>query len=262
VCLTSAAFYRLRQALVSALGLRRGEVRPTTSLQSVFPWRARRKLWVNLQQSTRLGVPDLQFPAVILAILLALGLMAGIAISFGLLKQLMVAPYMPHFGIFTYLLVAVGIGFVTFFCLESIARPFAVAFPGGSTNVADVTRLVVAQSYGQLAGAVGEWNRTEVWESLCEILGDLAGIPAKTIRPDHKLTHDSKMDYAILEACCFIVNLEVGIAWVLAKAISCSGSDVDYSGIENWYGCPAKVYEVRTERAASDCARADCSKAK
>src|SRR5262245_23237054 len=48
-CLSSATFYRLRQALCDQTGVERREIAPGTSLASLFPAQSRRASWRDWQ---------------------------------------------------------------------------------------------------------------------------------------------------------------------------------------------------------------------
>lgn len=61
-CLTSAAFYRLRRALLSIADMPRNLVRPNTRLELLFPWRSRRSWWRQLEVHLQFTLPPLTYP--------------------------------------------------------------------------------------------------------------------------------------------------------------------------------------------------------
>jgi hypothetical protein len=59
-CLTTAAFYRIRRALVDALGLERRQIRPSTPLAVILPEHNRRENWRRIQKAMRWKLPGVQ----------------------------------------------------------------------------------------------------------------------------------------------------------------------------------------------------------
>ncbi|MBO2010547.1 hypothetical protein [Hymenobacter negativus] len=71
-CATQRTFYRLRRALM-AQGLTRAEIVPRAQLQTLFPWRQRRRLWRELQQTSMLPLPRLRMSALLFVAMWAVG---------------------------------------------------------------------------------------------------------------------------------------------------------------------------------------------
>lgn len=81
-CLTSAAFYRTRHAIVGTLGMERREIRPSTLLAALLPRSNRRANWRHIQAAMKLKVPDLRHPGWIQLSLLTAGVVLAMATGF------------------------------------------------------------------------------------------------------------------------------------------------------------------------------------
>lgn len=81
-CLTSAAFYRTRRAIIGTLGMERREIRPSTPREAILPRSNRRKNWHRIQASMKLKVPDLRHPGGIQLSLLTAGVVLAMVTGF------------------------------------------------------------------------------------------------------------------------------------------------------------------------------------
>src|SRR5580658_5428920 len=58
LCLTSAAFYRMRRGIVAALGIERHQVKPSTLLDAILPRNDRHDAWRRIQAAMELKLPE------------------------------------------------------------------------------------------------------------------------------------------------------------------------------------------------------------
>ena len=94
-CLSAAAFYRVRQLLISVTGAERSHVRPRTDMQTLIPALRRKAAWRRMARSSDLRLPSLALPrwGVPLAIVLTALLISLAVFAVGWpLSLILVAP--------------------------------------------------------------------------------------------------------------------------------------------------------------------------
>jgi hypothetical protein len=181
-CLTSAAFYRTRRALVETLGLDRRQIKPATPLEVVLPKDTRRDKWLRIQDATRLKLPDLQYTGWSVMTLLAVGV--ALTLGPGLYWR-------AGAGMLALLFI---LGLVAGGFLIKISPQLAVVFPHDEATVGDLARDLLALNHGQLVAAVGSWSRDEVWETLCRVIVIQTGVEREKIRPEAGIVDDLGVD--------------------------------------------------------------------
>jgi hypothetical protein len=184
-CLTSIAFYRARRGLVDTLGLDRRDVRPSTTLEPILPWRKRRRLWTSIQAKTELRIPSLRHPGWIQVLLIAAGLVAAIL-------TLRLSPVRLNVAI------AGAVSLLGGLCagvlLIRITPPLAVALPSGVATVGDLARNILAINYPHLLEEVGQQNRRDVWDTLCIIMVEQLGVKANQLLPEASIVDDLRVE--------------------------------------------------------------------
>jgi hypothetical protein len=186
--LTSAAFYRLRRALIEYRGFSRREIRPSTPLAKLLPWRTRRAAWIAIQDEMQLRLPDLEYPGWIQLIFLALAIaFASAPFAFGWIEMAF-APLIVS-------LLVVGLG--SYVALTRSAVFLATAFPSGHGTVGETALDLLALNHAGLAAQLripGAANSAEVWLILTRLLELQLRIPAEQIHPSDRLVADLGID--------------------------------------------------------------------
>jgi acyl carrier protein len=183
VCLSSAAFYRLRRVLTGTYGVAREQIRLATPMEGIIPADERRIQWRSLGQL--LGewrLPELERPLWLRRTLLWPALTTAVlGALIGLLAH----------GTTSYL----GWGFALSALLLLIPAyrltvPLAVCIPGECETVRDTVRTFLRMNHGAMAVSVGQVNEVEVWQSLCSIIGLNLGVDAKSLTPETRFVED------------------------------------------------------------------------
>ena len=177
-CLTSAAFYRTRRALVETLGLDRRQVKPATPLEVILPEDTRREKWLRIQDATRLKLQNLQYTGWSVMTLLAV----GVALTVG--PGVFMRAGAGGLALLFFLGLVAG-GF-----LLRISPELAVEFPHDEATVGDLARDVLALNHGRLAAEVGSWSKDEVWETLCRVIVMQTGVEREKIGPEARIVDD------------------------------------------------------------------------
>lgn len=181
-CLTSAAFYRTRRAIIDSLGVSRREVKPSARLDQIFPRRRRREHWRRVQNAMTLDLPALQHPVSLQIGLITTGVTA--TVGAGIYRGVSV-PWVCL--LFMTGVVAGGI-------LIRLSPALASAFPNGNVTVGDLAKDVLAVNHARLVKDVGAWNEKDVWTSLCRVIVLQTGVRPEKITPDARLVHDLRID--------------------------------------------------------------------
>ena len=174
-CLTSAAFHRTRRGIVSALGIDRREIRPSTLLEAILPRKTRCEKWRQLQRTMKLRMPNLRLP---------LWIFLGFLVS---VIALAMVPALHHGANFVWVP-------LWFFAGLKLAPRFAVAFPKRDATVGDLARDVLALNYGLLASENITWNESGVWEAVCRIVVLETGVAREKVKPEARVCDDLGID--------------------------------------------------------------------
>jgi hypothetical protein len=179
VCVTSAAFYRLRRALGEVCGVPRERVRPQTQLEDLVPLPDRPRIWQELQaRLSNLHLPPLRRPAwlarrIEAASLVPLYLAAVCSIVLMvLLGHTPVAPLVWMFAVLG--CPVVGIVGVFLVCRVACRRTeqYAVHIPPTCATVRDlVYALVSGHSAAPMVSDTARASDKEIWGTLCAIVG-------------------------------------------------------------------------------------------
>jgi acyl carrier protein len=186
ICLTSAAFYRVRRAIMKALGCKRTSISLSTSLEKLLPQDDRRKKWRQIQQEMTLDLPDLILPEWIFLSC------AGAGIFLSLIECIhhkiefvnyLVCPLMGFIaGIFFYVLLA------------AIAKPLAIKFPNDSKTVGDLAEHLRDKNFGRLSQELGGWNKDEVLNVLRRLIVKQLGVSTEKLELDARFVDDLGMN--------------------------------------------------------------------
>jgi hypothetical protein len=179
VCVTSAAFYRLRRALGEVCRVPRERVRPGSRLEDLVPLDDRPRHWQELQ--ARLGnlyLPRLRRPAWLArrleaasAVPLFLAAFCGIVLM-ALLGHTQVGPLIAIFTVVG--CPVVGIAGMFLVCRVACRRTerYAVYLPPGCATVRDtVYALVSGHPADPVVSDTVRAGDKEIWGTLCAIVG-------------------------------------------------------------------------------------------
>jgi hypothetical protein len=195
VCVTSAAFYRLRRALGEVCGVPREHVRPQARLEDLVPLPDRPSAWHELQaRLSNLHLPPLRRPAwlarrIEAASLIPLYLAVGCTIVLmALLRDTPAAPILAGFAVLG--CPAVGIAGMFLVCRVACRRTehYAVHIPPTCATVRDtVYALIGGHSAMPLVSDTARASDREIWGTLCAIVG------AELDRPPESFTRASTL---------------------------------------------------------------------
>lgn len=179
ICVTSAAFYRLRRVLGEVCGVPRERVRPRARLEDLVPLHDRRRYWQELQgRLNNLHLPPLRRPAwlsgrIEAASLAPLFLAAACAIVLmALLHHTPAAAFVALFAVLG--CPVVGIAGMFYVCRVACRRTeqYAVHFPPSCATVRDmVYALVSGPSASPVVSGTARACDREIWGTLCAIVG-------------------------------------------------------------------------------------------
>jgi hypothetical protein len=171
-CLTTVAFYRVRRAIISVLGVERRIVEPQTPLDLLIPEKNRRETWREIQNAMKLGLPELEHSGSILSEFVA-GSVA-VTVGGGIYARVGAA------GLAGLFVVGVVIGGL----LLQLAPTLAVAFPHRQATVGDLARDVAAMNHARLIEEIGGWNKNDVLETVCQLITRQTDVPREMISPE------------------------------------------------------------------------------
>jgi hypothetical protein len=195
VCVTSAAFYRLRRALGEVCGVPRQNVRPAAHLEQLVPLHDRRRYWQDLQ--ARLGnlrLPSLRRPAWLVKrieaasnVPLVLATICAIALLV-LLRHTPAAVGVVTFGVLLGVPV-VGFAGMVLVCRVACRRTehYAVHIPPTCATVRNLVYALVSRPTAapMVTDAVRASDK-EIWGALCAIVG------GQIDRPPESFTRGSR----------------------------------------------------------------------
>lgn len=199
VCVTSAAFYRLRRALGEVCGVPREQVLTRARLEDLVPLADRPRLWRELRaRLSNLHLPPLRRPAWLVRRLeaasmvpLVLGLVGvvGIAALIAVLGDTAAAGALLGIG----LLVVPILGILGMFpvcqALCSRTEHYAVLIPPACATVRDmVYTLVSRHPAAPMVSDAARASDKEVWGTLCAIVGGQLDRPLDSFAKDSTFT--------------------------------------------------------------------------
>jgi hypothetical protein len=196
VCVTSAAFYRLRRALMEVCGVPRERVRTQARLEDLVPLHDRWRYWQALRaRLSNLHLPPLRRPPP-LAKLLEVASMIPLAlmvlctlVAVGVLAHTPAAPLV--LGVM--LLACPVVGVVGMFLVCHVACGFteryAVHIPAGCATVRDmVYTLVMRHPAAPMVSDTARASDREIWGTLCTIVGSEFGREPASFTRDSNFT--------------------------------------------------------------------------
>jgi acyl carrier protein len=169
VCLSQRAFNLVRKSLCKHPPLTRRDVTPATELSLLLPAPVRRGVLHSLAADLGTALPaQLKRPnwltAILFGVSILVGLLAAIAFPFTSIGSLLVFPS-----------IAVLTGCVAFLT----TKPFQTEFPKSVSNVAALSRWVVAHKPDLAASPQVAWTREQVAARVREIVIDTLGCEKK-----------------------------------------------------------------------------------
>jgi hypothetical protein len=187
ICLTSAAFYRLRRVLITTFGAERKQVRLATPLEILIPPDERRHHWHHLGECLgRWRLPELERPRWLRCGLFLPSL--AITIS-GMALGMMTRREISLFGWG----LAIG-GLLLLFLGYKLTVSLVVCIPAECKTVRETVHTLLRMNYGDMAASAGRIYEPEIWQSLCAIIGANLGVDAKILTPDTRFVEDLGTD--------------------------------------------------------------------
>lgn len=184
-CLTSAAFYRVRSALTSELGIERRSVKPSTLLAPLIPSRDRRQKWPLIARKMGLNLPKLRHSTWLQLSCYVVGIgVAMLPLVFGMVSW----KFVPS------VLALSLLGFAAAGLFLRFSPTLAIALPKERMTVGDLSKDVVALNHAKLIEQVRGWNEREVWETICRLIMILTGIKRDKLTPEAAIVGDLGID--------------------------------------------------------------------
>jgi hypothetical protein len=180
-CLNAITFYRLRRTFMELFGTPRIKMSPATSLCELMPWKTRKKQWRSIQDHLDYILPKLMWPVWLLVIALVF---TGSALYFlfGLAPLRAMGSVSVLAGIVGFVALLVPVCFVL--------NPVAREFPSGCVTLGDLTKLILARNYGQIAARHGMSSEKEVIQSLVVLVAEETAIDIAKLSPDTRFPED------------------------------------------------------------------------
>lgn len=181
-CLSQTALYRLRTALVNALGIKRSEIKPQTPLAEFMPTKTRKTQWEKLSQEVRLSVPELRYPG---------WLQVWLAIAFVGTAVSMFAGYRflktPDAGML-WMVLPWPWGAFWLAAVPALIAPFKRELP--LRTVGDLTEFIAVHEHSLLVDQQGGWNQRGAMNTLYKIISEQTGVPIHKILPETRFPED------------------------------------------------------------------------
>lgn len=181
-CLTSRAFYRLRQAFVHTVGVARENVQPAGDLALLLPWRHRRGLWHNLQQSLELNLPRLKRPPIVTGILMLAVFLGALCSAIGSVGAGLVTSYIA-FGM-VFLLGGMA--------AYELSRPVAKVLP--CRTVGELTTMIVVGNRAALVEKGIGWTAEDVFTTVRALIVDHFDVPQERVVREARIVADLGLD--------------------------------------------------------------------
>jgi acyl carrier protein len=184
VCLSSAIFYRARRALCHLFAWQRQDVCLESSLEDLLPEGDRRRHWQHLRDALHpFAVPELQKPLWLQA---ALGTGMIVSLLCSLTACVLQPPTVPTAPLLAGLLLAVGLARV-------LTRPLAVCLPRRCQTMRGLV-LCMGGDRDQAFNDLRRLDDQEVWEQLCQIIGEHLGVDPARLKPETSFVYDLGAD--------------------------------------------------------------------
>jgi hypothetical protein len=183
-CVSNVAFYKLRRALMTVFGICRSDVRLSLDLDTLIRTH-RRKRWSDLQQALGLRLPQLVRPLWVTIITTAIGFSVIVGACFLLGKTL------------GFSATCIGLPIVVCivpYLLYLVTVPLATTFRSEFATVGGLTKAVLRKNYGALSDHCQRASPTEIWSSLCALIGEELGVRPNQLTADTNFVKDLKID--------------------------------------------------------------------
>jgi hypothetical protein len=180
-CLYSMTFFKVRQAMVSALNVARNAVQPKAAISSLLTKNRCRKLR-ELQTITNFQMPELYRPYWVVYAAALLTAVLAIASPFVLHVRV------GHGAIWLILGMSIVFGYVSAW----LTKFLAFAIPPEYATVELFVRGVMARNYWTIVREAEQHaNAEEAWKVLQEIVGKQRNVPPERITQETSLTSGS-----------------------------------------------------------------------
>lgn len=180
-CVTSHAFYRLRQSLMALFSHHRSLITLSARTDTLVPSTDRRARWADLQEALELDLPALELPPSLTGLgVTALALPAAAALALG---------WAGHLALWQQLLLgATGIPLCTL--TFRAAQAYAVIIPQRASTVGKLCQVIAQLNFARLSEHRRDWCPEEVWVSIQGIISDHMALPREAITMHAKLVDD------------------------------------------------------------------------
>jgi len=179
-CLSAVTFHRLHQPILTVTGRKRGEVRPTTRLDTLIPRRRRKAAWKKIQRLSGLRLPSLRLPMWAVTVVVICVVLMEVAAVFAL-----------HWP-FNWVSILLGfMGFIFGCCIADAVVGTGLA--SHFQTVGGLTKAVLATNFAKLSGEIADFDRNEVWESVRILVADQLGVEVEKVTRDANFVADLGM---------------------------------------------------------------------
>lgn len=175
-CLTSAAFYRVRRAMVEVLRIDRRKITPTTELRDLLPRPKRRENWDLIKQAINLKIPKLSPNLGV--ILIKFAILIAVGIASGLLQ------YVGIWGLTIVSLIAALV-------MTKFMPALHTSLP--ASTVGALAEQVYLANVKQLSEDNRGLNEREVWDALKKIIISQLGVKPEEVTPEARFIEDLRI---------------------------------------------------------------------
>lgn len=191
-CLTQRAFHRLRVSLMRRLGIQRHQIRPDTSLGSLFPRSTRKENFRQISREIGLG-KEIEFvrPDWLMLLILMVIFSGGITIAVFFASHPVTSPNLVLNVVLWPSPIVAGALFVASFGWIAFlsTRSTCIEFSPSVATIGNLSRWIVVNAPEVVKAQPGRWSREQVSEIIREIVIDTLGCE-KEYREDAHFVKD------------------------------------------------------------------------
>jgi acyl carrier protein len=185
-CLTSTAFYRVRQGICNVMNVDRRAVRPSTQLDALFARSGYRRFWVDFRRAMfTFRLPNLGRPACAWQLIehpIGFAILAALATFI----VFVLAPAQTG----SVIIPLVGLEFVVAAVFMVMAEPIARLLPRDFQTVGDLSRIVLMKNHAWFVARQKTWDEGQIWDVLRATVSKTLGVELTAVTPQARFVED------------------------------------------------------------------------
>ena len=197
-CLSSKAFYRTRQALITCLQVPRREIRPSSDLESLIPEATRRQQWSEIAEHLKLEFPHLQYPARWRQRFFRIGgLISAIVVL--TCSKFMLRAYPGFISVFALWIPAFAVWMLLLMAVNSAFKRWATSLQTElpCQTAGELSRLILSSNYEFFSPTAVQnttMSKEYVWKKLVDIICDQLQVRPDEVVPNARFAEDLGVD--------------------------------------------------------------------